>query len=154
MIFDSSNVLLLRQHKYVTDKLIARLKNFNISGIYIEDGITQGLVPSRPVLNTKVKAQTLTNIEWLFTNSAENEKKDSSARTKREKERHMEQIDRTVATLIDIIKKSESTQVNINDLKSYDDYTYHHSLSVAILSLAIGSQLKLSEPELRRRGCL
>jgi len=42
--------------------------------------------------------------------------------------------------------------VHINDLKSYDEYTYHHSLSVALLSIATGQVMGLNAKELQNLG--
>ncbi|MGI6154099.1 MAG: HD-GYP domain-containing protein [Christensenellaceae bacterium] len=146
LVFNSSNVLLLNKNTVVTDQLLERLYNFQVPGVYIQDELSGDLVPSKPILTTKVKAQTLNNIEWLFNDSVED--KVSS----KQKQRRIRQIDKTVSNLVDLIKKNDTILVNISDLKSYDDYTYHHSLSVAIIALAIGVQLKLTETELKRLG--
>jgi len=42
--------------------------------------------------------------------------------------------------------------VHIHDLKTYDEYTYHHSLSVALLSIATGQVMGLNSKELQALG--
>jgi HD-GYP domain-containing protein (c-di-GMP phosphodiesterase class II) len=38
--------------------------------------------------------------------------------------------------------------INMIDLKVFDDYTFYHSLNVAIISVVIGTALKLPKKEL------
>jgi putative nucleotidyltransferase with HDIG domain len=40
--------------------------------------------------------------------------------------------------------------IHIHDLKSYDEYTYHHSMSVAMLSVATGQAMGMGASELMR----
>ena len=58
-------------------------------------------------------------------------------------------VDTIVYQLVNVIKFDPGGLVHINNLKSYDEYTYHHSLSVAVLSVAIGQTLGLRNVELR-----
>ena len=42
--------------------------------------------------------------------------------------------------------------VNLVDIKSMDNYTYQHSVNVAVLSLILGLRLKLNRIELGFKG--
>jgi len=61
-----------------------------------------------------------------------------------------------VEDVVDKLTKSLSGEADsfvcIADIKSYDEYTYHHSISVAILSIAIGQSMGLSEYEVQQLG--
>jgi len=50
------------------------------------------------------------------------------------------------------VTQDETGLIHIHDLKSYDEYTYHHSLSVALLSIATGQELGLYGKELQNLG--
>ncbi len=52
----------------------------------------------------------------------------------------------------DIILTDESALLGLTLLKSYDNYTYNHSVNVAIFCLAFGKQLGLDADVLRRVG--
>lgn len=52
----------------------------------------------------------------------------------------------------DIILTDESALLGLTLLKSYDNYTYNHSVNVAIFCLAFGKQLGLEGDVLRRVG--
>jgi len=43
--------------------------------------------------------------------------------------------------LVAAVTADQSSMIHIHDLKSYDEYTYHHSMSVALLSVATGQAL-------------
>lgn len=64
----------------------------------------------------------------------------------------VKRLDAVVDQLIDSISSHSRMTVNINNLKSYDEYTYHHSLSVAVLALATGQQMGLSQMQLKQLG--
>ncbi len=57
----------------------------------------------------------------------------------------MESINDTTVNLVETVSADKDVMVNILDLKMYDDYTYHHSLSVAVMSLAIGMEFKFDK---------
>jgi len=54
--------------------------------------------------------------------------------------------------LIEAATQDVNGLIHINDLKSYDEYTYHHSLSVALLSVATGQALGLEHEKLKKLG--
>lgn len=145
LIFDnSSNVTLLKKDKVLTSQFINRLKRFEIPGVYVCDELTGNIMPSKPIINNKLKTKSLQNVEWVFQHSAE--------ATVAQNQKYVEQLDKTVLEFINQIKANESTLVNIADLKSYDDYTYHHSLSVALLAISLGVEMHLTESELHKLG--
>lgn len=61
-------------------------------------------------------------------------------------------LEEVVGRLVSTVVFDKRALVNINDLKSYDEYTYHHSLSVAVLSIAIGRQMGFSTNQLNKLG--
>lgn len=61
-------------------------------------------------------------------------------------------LDGIVHQLVGALLTDSTALVNISDLRSYDDYTFHHSLSVAVLAISMGQQLGFSEEELNRLG--
>ncbi len=59
---------------------------------------------------------------------------------------------RIVTTMRDLVIADESALLGLALLKNYDDYTYTHSVNVAIFSLALGRFLGLEGRELERVG--
>ena len=42
--------------------------------------------------------------------------------------------------------------INMTDLKTFDEYIYQHSVNVAVLSMVIGTSLRLSHKEMFNLG--
>lgn len=59
---------------------------------------------------------------------------------------------RVVHQLIDQIAQDESTLLEFTALKEFDEYTYYHSVNVAIYSIAVGMRLGLDRNRLTRLG--
>ncbi|MDL2237529.1 HD-GYP domain-containing protein [Christensenellaceae bacterium OttesenSCG-928-K19] len=145
LVFEHANVRLLKRGMVLSQNFIDRLHRFDVSGVYVKDELTGDIIPSQPIMSKRLKTNTLNNLEWVFKRSTE---KDSKKGTKK----YIQHLDDTVIKLIDLVKENESKLVNINDLKAYDEYTYHHSLSVAVIAIGIGMQLGISQDELHRLG--
>jgi putative nucleotidyltransferase with HDIG domain len=63
-----------------------------------------------------------------------------------------EVADRTVGDLIASIFRNRDAMLSLARLKSFDEYTFHHSLNVAVLALNLGVQLGILDRELQRLG--
>ncbi len=63
-----------------------------------------------------------------------------------------ERAARVVDTMVDSIFRNRDALSSLSRLKSFDDYTFQHSLNVSVLSLSLGRQLGLIKGELRRLG--
>ena len=61
-------------------------------------------------------------------------------------------VKRVIYTLVDSLFDDESVVLGLTAIKNFDDYTYNHSVNVAILALAVGSKLGLSKVVLGRLG--
>ena len=59
---------------------------------------------------------------------------------------------RLVQKMVDIIAEDDSSFSILGTLRIYDDYTYIHSLNVAILSMCLGKQIGLDHMMLERLG--
>jgi putative nucleotidyltransferase with HDIG domain len=63
-----------------------------------------------------------------------------------------ERTARLVDEMVESIFRNKHALVSLSRLKSFDDYTFHHSVNVAVLSLALGRHLGILKGELRRLG--
>ncbi|MCL2216001.1 MAG: HD-GYP domain-containing protein [Defluviitaleaceae bacterium] len=57
-------------------------------------------------------------------------------------------FERALGQVVAAVTADPSGLIHIHDLKSYDEYTYHHSMSVALLSVATGQAMGLDTKEL------
>lgn len=147
-VFYSVHIMLLRKGQALTEQFIERLNLFDVPGVYVEDGRETELLPDktvrRPVLDPKLKKKAIHNVENVF--NAINQQAFGMVKE------DIGQLRGVVSELVDNLLVNRKLYVNITDLKSYDDYTYHHSLSVSLLSVAIGLEMNLPRVELERLG--
>lgn len=61
-------------------------------------------------------------------------------------------LKRVVQNMMDILKEDESVLVFMSTIRHHDDYTFTHSVNVAILALCLGKRIGLSRTSLRRLG--
>jgi HD-GYP domain-containing protein (c-di-GMP phosphodiesterase class II) len=59
---------------------------------------------------------------------------------------------RVVESMVDHILEEENLLVGMTAIKEYDEYTYHHSVNVSILSIALGQRLGLNKKILTELG--
>lgn len=64
----------------------------------------------------------------------------------------MKKTKRLVQSMVDLILQEESVLLGLTNLRCYDEYTYHHSVNVCILSLGIGQRLGYDKIELSNLG--
>jgi len=59
---------------------------------------------------------------------------------------------RIMETMVDHLLEEEQLLLSMTAIKNYDDYTYHHSVNVSILSIALGQRLGLRKKLLTELG--
>ena len=105
------------------------------------------LPEAKPTIKNELRDQALISIKNLFDATKDSMMTGGNMTTAYQA---VKDVDTVVYQLVNAIKFDPSGLVHINNLKSYDEYTYHHSLSVAVLSVAIGQTLGLGGTELRK----
>ncbi len=66
----------------------------------------------------------------------------------------MKKAKRIMETMVDHLLKEEALLLSMTAIKNYDDYTYHHSVNVSILSIALAQRLGLSKKLITELGLI
>jgi len=132
----------LRKHAVLTEGLIKQIRFLGYTGLYIADDFSDGIEPE-DVVSDELKTSTASAIRMFMSNIQSAPTSDSAVIT-----RNVEQIMGLVKSIVDEIISSKQTVINIIDLKSYDFYTYQHSVNVSVLSGVLGSAMKMTRDEL------
>jgi len=106
------------------------------------------IAPIKAIIDEKLKKEAVNSVRQLFTCLGTGE----GTVNKTTAYQVVSGIEGVVNDLIDVISTDPTGLVHIDGLKHYDDYTYHHSLSVAMLCVATGQALGLGSDELFRLG--
>jgi HD-GYP domain-containing protein (c-di-GMP phosphodiesterase class II) len=59
---------------------------------------------------------------------------------------------RVIQNMVDLVMKDESIVLGLSTIRDYDDYTFTHSINVAILSMCLGRRIGISRMSLNRLG--
>ncbi|MDR2168430.1 MAG: HD-GYP domain-containing protein [Clostridiales bacterium] len=165
-----SNLILVNEGTFLTSEAIFRLRKHSIEGIHIlTDEKPQVAPPRKPapapkiylppqikvdmpempnvsaLIDEKLHDAALAGIHSVFASAEDGGSLITAHQGIRE-------LDNIVDNLIDTLSSDSSGLVHIVNLKSYDDYTYAHSLSVAVISLALGKHLGLDAQTLKSLG--
>ena len=161
--------VLLYPDTVLTHRLINRLREFSIENITVVFNEAEKEanpqehwhkktsksankdIPKRytPLLNEVLKKESISHIQNMFAAV----EKDVDGNDNEATAYHVfNDMSNVVNKLVDIISSKPRGLIHISDLKSYDEYTFHHSLSVSVLSMAIGQALGLSNRMLKGLG--
>lgn len=135
-----NNRVFLRNGIVLTQPLINRIKEIGFQGAYIDDDISKDLM-SANIISDEIKIKAKNEIKSLFTNTENNN--DASVNL------NMTKLKSVMESMVDQIIKNRRMMVNIVDLRTFDDYTYSHSLNVALLSVVMGAALQMDTRSLR-----
>ncbi|MCL1877965.1 MAG: HD-GYP domain-containing protein [Defluviitaleaceae bacterium] len=105
-------------------------------------------VPIKEIVDNKLKEEAIDSVKQLFT---EFQNPDGTV-NKTTAFRCVDNLEGAVTNLLDVITGDGSDLVHINDLKEFDEYTYHHSLSVSMLAMTTGREMGLDGDTLFRLG--
>ena len=122
---------LLQGGEKLSHYYINRLASYDVDGIYIEMAGTEGIEP-RHVITPKVKQEMTTEFRSLYNNYFNRPHISSSAVTSTRK---------IAGKIVDNILNCEEHLMDMMEIKSYDNYTYSHSLNVGILSAMLASEI-------------
>lgn len=124
-IFDSDDRILLGARVELKQEFIDNLLKRGYSGVYIVDDISQdvdiGETISEELRHKGIKSLKECNIDAVL-NVAQN--------------------------IVSQILAAKTVSLDLVDLRSFDDYTYCHSVNVAVLSCVTGMEMGLGESEL------
>lgn len=150
-IYDDKGSILLREGVKLTEGYIKRITQLGMFSMYINDEYSEKEVEDviKPELRQKaIKTikETFYSLEKFNLNVGKNAYKDKVLMAKREK--YFEDINDIVKEIMEELLSKKTVLINIVDIKSADNYTYQHSVNVAVLSLVIGIQLQLDRKQL------
>ena len=122
-----------------------RLKSLGILSIYIYDKRFED-VEVHDVVSVKARALASSTIKETFLQAQE--AIDSQSAIAIDKRKVKAAVDKIVNDLI----VSSTDLVNLVDVKTYDDYTYQHSVNTCILSILVAMRMGYNENRLKTLG--
>jgi len=133
-IVDGAGRMLLSKELFLNQEYILSLTEMGFTGAYINDEFSEG-VEIIQVIQPEIKREALGIVSTLFIDKGSRATQDC--------------VDEIIMKVVEEILDNSSVMCNLLDLKKYDDYTYFHSVNVAVLSAMIGVAMKMDFEELK-----
>ena len=141
-IYSKNGALLLKEGLIIKEQYISKVIELGIQGVYIEDHISKD-IEIENVINDELRLETVRKIKDLYIEVEQgSDNIESSIST----------MNMLVEDIVDELMNSKHVIVNMIDIKLFDDYTFFHSVNVAILSIIMGIALDLNKEELKNLG--
>ncbi len=129
---------LLQDGEVLSDRYIKRLAACDIDGIYVEMEGTEGIEP-RSIISPKTKQEMTNEFRSLYNNYFNQPCISGSTVVSTKK---------IAGKIVDNILNREEHLMDMIEIKSYDNYTYSHSLNVGILSAMLAGELGITRNRL------
>lgn len=125
---------LLVKGQILTMELIAKLYSFAIDGVYVESELGDGIEPES-LLEQGERRRIITDLRAAYISISSQPYVPAAV---------AESTKTLAVSIVDKLLDREEILMDIMEIKSYDNYTYSHSMNVCILSILIGKQYGLS----------
>ncbi len=141
-LYDDEGHFMLVGGTRLTQRNLLSISRLMYSGVYIEDKLSEGIIFENAV-NSRIRERTLREVRDIFVKAeAGNISLEQTVAAAR----------RQVDSIVEEISGNQDVLINMMDLQAFDDYTYNHSVNVAILSISLGVALGMSKAELCKLG--
>lgn len=133
---DAAGRMLLEKHTRLSKENISYISFLEVGGIYIEDDFSKD-VEIKEVIAPEVKKTSLYLVSEIFGQLTDGEEAP-------EEIAFQENVQNVVNDVLD----NRDVVYNLMEVRTYDNYTYFHSVNVGVLSGVIGAKMGLPEQEL------
>lgn len=140
-IYNNFGGLLLKEGSEIKGPYIEKILELGFHGLYIDDEISKD-IEIENVISDELKLKSILKLKNMFMN----------VDNKRPDDKNINEIGNIAEEMVEELIMNRSLMVNMIDIKSFDDYTFYHSVNVAVLSIIIGIGLNLNKSELNKLG--
>lgn len=148
-LYDTNLKLLLRAGNTLSIRFIEKIKELGYQGIYINDDLSRD-IEIQDIVFDDLRIEALSLVRDTCYHAYHYSKNNN---------KHAQEVDKNYSAMMELsnklitnIKLQSTEQINLLDLKIFEDYVVSHNVNVGILSLYLGNALGLSSVELQRLG--
>lgn len=143
-IYSADAALLLSSGVRLSPSMVNSLKKNNIYYVYIEDGLSDGIVPMS-IIPDEVKIKTVARVEKIMKKSFTQL---NSQNNKIIDQRAIKEYRTIIKDLFDMLSDMPERLYNMVELMGTDMYTYSHSVNVSVLSIVVGLALNMDREKI------
>lgn len=141
-IFNEHGAVLINANTALTKAAIDKLQFLGYKGLLIDDEISKDIAYTENFVTNEVKFSISNKLNSTVMKHAQG--KDMTE--------DIDNLKSMISDIVDQMLSKRELHLNLLELKLFDNYTYFHSVNVAIISLAIGYSLKLCNSDLVNLG--
>lgn len=148
-IYDGEGRVLLKEGIELKDTLIKKIEELNIYTIYINDKYSDTVIED--IIKPEIRQKAVKQIRDVFYNLDDYNKNENiyeGQNLYKRSEKDFQSVQYVARELIEEILSRKNIMIGLVDIKSFDDYTYQHSVNVAVISLIIGIKMNFHKYEL------
>lgn len=146
-ILSDKGQILIQKNVTLTDKMIERLLQLDVSLVYINDELSEGITIESPIPEA-LKTESIQTVKSLFL--------DYKSQGHQQKSYLFQHANSKLTPLVDeIINQIQHTDYllsMVSDIFISDDFLFEHSINVTIYAVALANELNLSNREIRQLG--
>lgn len=136
-IYNNFGGLLLKEGSEIKQPYIEKILELGFQGLYIDDDISKD-IEIENVISDELKLKSISKLKNMFMNI------DKGSST----DKDIKEIGNIAEDMVEELIVNRDLMVNMVDIKSFDDYTFFHSVNVAVLSIIMGIALNLNKSDL------
>lgn len=130
--------VMLAQGIILTPQYINSIRRCGFPGAYIDDELSEDIEVT-PLISDALRLETTRRLEKL---------RDIAKFDDDKHHYKMPDITSAIEDIVSELSRNRDVMVNMTELSSHDNYTYSHSLNVAMLSILLGAGMKLNRSDL------
>jgi len=127
-VYNSTGQTLLSQGTILTPKFLERLKGLGYTSLYVDDGFIDDVS-----IDDLVQQETRNQAVSCVREVTETVKLGKTLQTAK--------VKKVISDIVDELISNGNLMLNLSDIRSFDDYTFCHSVNVAVISVTIGMSL-------------
>lgn len=137
-IYSEKGQLLLNKGCKILNNYLDSIISMGFPGVYIQDTLWED-IEIESIIRNELRSKTVEGVKDFFISVEKNK-------------RHYKEFKKRIEITLEKILNDDDLMINMKDLKTFDEYTYKHSVNVTVLSMIIGTSLKLSYKEMFNLG--
>lgn len=134
-IYDANGSLLMSKHTVLTEENIGFIIFTGVPGVYIDDEFSED-ARAEEIISDEVRRSALKIVHDVFIKAVSH------------KNAPEEEISELVEKVTADVISNDDVMDNLIAVRTYDGYTYFHSVNVAVLAGVLGAKLGLNKSEL------
>jgi len=142
-VYGPYGVLMLGEGSRLSPRIIRALENLGYPGLYVEDEFSRDIEPEE-IVSDIMRSKAMTLAKAMFTKAAQNRADKSQDIS--------EGVTEILSDMVDHVFATDNAVVNVPLLKSFDEYTYQHSVDVTVLCIGLGKAMNLSKGDVMTLG--